>query len=37
MKDTTPGKDNRGRDIHIAKFIITVMTIFTTVTFAAAL
>lgn len=35
-KDTTPGKDNHGRDIHIAKFIITAMTIFTTVTIAAA-
>ena len=32
----TPPKDNAGRDTPIAKFNITAMTIFTTVTFAAA-
>ena len=32
----TPPKDNAGRDTPIAKFNITAITIFTTVTFAAA-
>ncbi|KAL0005499.1 hypothetical protein SO802_013060 [Lithocarpus litseifolius] len=35
-KDNTSPKDNPGRDTPIAKFNITAMTIFTTVTFAAA-